>query len=235
MHTHGHIYVHTRMYPRPRATLSVRSQFTNIGFQYFKEFGLQESRTLRLRIFSIWSWRLSCGVLPQTSLRSRTLTLSHSHTPTLLAININGALSTTTPRESQCCAICQNKAEPVRQTVNNGQWNKHHVLCYGSLEATMTLLTVLLHQSHCYSTIEPLFESAGTRALLGTDHTVSYSLLQVYKMALKSTFCQSSELNTHTIHTKQTKHTHTHTQTHTHRHRNRHTVLRCLHHHSSHA
>lgn len=73
MHTHGHIYVHTRMYPRPRATLSVRSQFTNIGFQYFK--------TLRLRIFSIWSWRLSCGVLPQTSLHSHTLTLSHSHTP----------------------------------------------------------------------------------------------------------------------------------------------------------
>lgn len=77
---HTHIYIHARIYPRPRATLSVRSQFTNIGFQYFKEFGLQESRTLRLRFFSIWSWRLSCGVLPQTSLRSHTLILSYSHT-----------------------------------------------------------------------------------------------------------------------------------------------------------
>lgn len=85
MHTHGHIYVHTRTYPRPRATLSVRSQFTNIGFQYFKEFGLQESRTLRLRIFSIWSWRLSCGVLPQTSLRSHTPTLPHSCPSTSMA------------------------------------------------------------------------------------------------------------------------------------------------------
>lgn len=78
-------YTHTYILyprPRPRATLSVRSRVTNIGFQYFKKFGLQD---FTLEDFPDWSWRLSCGVLPQTSLRSHTLILPHSWPSTSMA------------------------------------------------------------------------------------------------------------------------------------------------------
>lgn len=134
-----YLCIHTHIYTIPTATATGYpfGTLTNIGFQYFKEFGLQD--------FTLEDFPDLVLAPLLRRLATDISSLSYSHTPTLLAININGALSTTTPRELQCCASRQNKAEPVRQTVNNGQWNKHHVLCYGSLEATMTLLTVLLH------------------------------------------------------------------------------------------